>query len=128
MNSDNPYAAPAIEIASPRAKQAPTKSLKQAIWRGAKAGLKWTTYVIGPVAILCQIAFVAFLVFGLVTPDWDEVIADHPLLILRFLISPFAFYLACCVYGVIIAVAAKVIDYAVRRIRKRRARIDAPEA
>jgi hypothetical protein len=107
----NPYDPPNEPCEPPaRAKnKLPPKTLGEALWRGGKAGWKWTTYIIGPVALLLFLVLKVlerngYLVTTLMVYDTVlEVSADG---------TSLSLYLGSCFWGILVGTFVACVRYA----------------
>lgn len=110
---ENPYSSPA-----PPAAQKPDEpaNIRQAAWRGARSGLKWTTYTFGAVWVMlfavCLFMDVAFVALGhWKIPEALELLGAQTL-------QAIGGFLVACLWGVPLGVLCGLIRYAIRRRRK----------
>ena len=102
MDLENPYLAPASDIVSEGPRSILPKSLKEAVWRGAKTSLKWITYLFGPLSLLMLFFFLGVLIFATFSEVGRKAVSENPMFYLRMLGRPVAAYLVFCLYGAII--------------------------
>lgn len=104
--SVNPYEPPNNPGSVSHPRLAPPGNLLEALWRGAKAGWKWTTYIVGPFALLMLIGALVLLALGYslgrLRPTWDDVL---------FLGNCFGFYLSSCLWGIVIGILIAGLRY-----------------
>ncbi len=96
---------------------APPRSLREAAWRGAKTGLRWTTYVVGPLALLMLTIGVVLEGLLIALGQGLPRLADSKTRAL--LLGPFGFYIVSCLWGVVIGVILGSTRYLVGRLRAR---------
>ncbi len=102
MDLDNPYRAPTAELVAKGPRSVPPKSLKEAVRRGAKAGVRWALLFIAPLALLMLLFSLGFVMVAAISPSEGMSLSDNPMFYLRMFGQPFGLYLICCLYGAII--------------------------
>lgn len=120
METTNPYASPADTEASQKPPERIAETLRGAAWQGVRLGWKWTTIIFGPIALLVLFASVGLTIYLLAVRG--PVIFTDPELrweSLKRLGSPFGFYLACCVWGIIAGLLVCVPLHLLRRITRK---------
>ncbi len=112
---DNPYLAPAAEIVRRPHGPEPSGSWRQAAWRGGKTGLKWVTYIFGPICALSFLGGLGFVVFSVVYREGLLVLAANPVEYLKLLGNPFAGFILCTIYGFTIGGVIGALSHLLRR-------------
>jgi hypothetical protein len=122
MKTPNPYQSPAdTETSQEPPAETISKTLRGAAWQGVRLGWKWTTIILGPIALLVLLASVGLTIYLLAVRG--PVIFTDPELrweTLKRLGSPFGFYIACCVWGIIAGLLVCVPLHLLRRIARQR--------
>ena len=117
MNAFNPYSAPEAAITDLPSRRASPQSFPQAIKRGAWLGLKWTTLVTGPLALLMLLLGLGIVGFGVISGRLVPSFSDESTR--AMLLGPFGFYLVSCGWGIIIGSLVVPIAYLIRVGRTR---------
>lgn len=101
---ENPYESPKESSAVPPTPRCAPKTVFEALWRGAKAGWKWTTYIVGPLALLMLVV----VILGVVIKQWRGISEWNDF---RMLGSPVGLYLSSCLWGIIIGTLGSAVRY-----------------
>jgi hypothetical protein len=122
LSETNPYAPPAHEddAATHSASREP-QSLLGAMGQGVRLGLKWMTFIMGPLAALGFVAALAGTFYRLVWVEGLTLLSDPRLRweTLKTVANPFGFYLVCCLWGIVAGELVCPITYLVRRAKRR---------
>lgn len=119
MSHANPYRSPkAVEKRPRRPRTAPPGSLLGSVRQGVRLGIKWTTIIVGPVALLCLLVSVLMILFRFCFGEGMALVADAKLRweTLGLLASPFGLYLVFCMWGIVAGVVLCPLVYLVRRM------------
>lgn len=75
----------------------PPASFGQSLQRGAWLGLKWTTYIVGPLAAVFLLLGIIITTFNIVFIDGLSTFTKQDTLAVLF--GPFGLYLSSCLWG-----------------------------
>ena len=118
MEPRNPYLAPAAELVTARPAKPSPKSLKEAVWRGAKFGFKWSLYILGPFSLVAFLFTLGFLMYATINEDRRRMFADNPGFTIRLLIGPILGQFKFCLSGAILGGACGAAIHLLRGLRK----------
>ena len=127
MESPNPYQSPADTVtAQEPPAETISKTLRGAAWQGVRLGWKWTTIILGPIALLVLLGSIGSTIY-LFSVRGTVIFTDPELrwAVLKLLGSSFGFYIGSCVWGIIAGLLVCVPLHLLRRIARKRS-IESP--
>ena len=88
----------------------PPASLRQSLWHGARLGLKWTTYIVGPIAAVLLLLGVGLTAFDTIFMDGVSALTKDDTAAMLF--GPFGMYLSSCLWGAVIGMTWAAVKFA----------------
>ena len=114
---ENPFESPrATDSSLPKQRESWVRPLDRpaslfgAVKQGAWLGFKWTTYIIGPLAVLALLITLVLLLAGAAA-----IMQREGESILTLIGGPFGFYAVSCLWGIAGGVVVCVVTYLIRR-------------
>jgi len=91
--------------------------------QGVVLGVKWMTFMLGPIAALMLLGSIGATVYELMFDEKGLLLFTDPDLrwaTLKMLGTPFGFYLVCCMWGIVAGELVCPMVYLVRRTKRKR--------
>ena len=115
----NPYESPCDTREKRRLSLGPQPdSFFDSVRQGVRLGVKWVTYILGPVAILMLLFGIGMSAFRICFGEGTRMFTDPDLRweMLEMLASPFGFYLLCRMWGIVGGLLVCPVVYTIRRL------------
>jgi hypothetical protein len=90
----------------------PVTTFSWAMVQGARLGLKWTTYIIGPIAVLCLLLGLGLIGYRVVFVDGAAFLTWKNIKV--GVLGPFGMYLVCCLWGAFLGTIIRCAAYLAR--------------
>lgn len=112
---ENPYAAPESREDRPRVEAPSPQSLVQTIRQGAWTGAKWSTIIVGPLAVLLFVVLAGAAVVDAVAFK-STGLNGAKAINLTYLLTPFVLYPMCCLHAAVFGAITNGLLHVVRAV------------